>query len=82
MYIYRYINKYEQFGSTHYTLILDDVDDIMPSMRIEKKFKIDNNKIDDDFLFKEAKKEICYYTNQFKNSLINTDDNIVNEEGN
>lgn len=58
MYRYRYINKHYQFGQTNYTLILEDLEDGMPSVRIEKSFSMDPSAIDADFLYVEASKDI------------------------
>lgn len=59
LYSYRYINKQVQFGSTNYTLILEDLDDLnMPIVRIDKCFNVDPNLIDNDFLYQQAKPDI------------------------
>lgn len=57
MYTYRYINKLTQFNSTGYSLILTDLS-IPNTVRIEKNFILPDNKIDDEFLYQEALKEI------------------------
>lgn len=41
MYTYQYINKLEQLGWVSYTLILTDLDEIGPDVRIEKTFRSD-----------------------------------------
>jgi hypothetical protein len=59
MYRFRYINKHVQFGQLNCTLVLDDLEGSMPSVRVEKQFTIDNdNEIDDETLYQEASKEI------------------------
>lgn len=59
MYNYRYINKHCQFGRTCYTLILDDISGLMPTVRIDKEFNKSDTEIDREFLYQEAKKDIA-----------------------
>lgn len=70
MYRYRYINKHFQFGRTSYTLLLEDLEGILPSIRIEKEFSLDPNQIDEDFLFQEAKKDITVAQQAYNDSLV------------
>ena len=70
MYRYRYINKHCQFGRTNYTLILEDLENEMPTVRIEKEFGIDKELIDEDFLYTEAKKDIISAQEAYKQSLL------------
>lgn len=58
MYRYRYINKFCQFGRTSCTLILEDLEDDMPLVRIEKEFPLELSHIDSEFLYQDASKEI------------------------
>lgn len=58
MYRYRYINKISQFGRTSCTLILDDLEGNMPTVRLEKEFNLDDNSLDKEVLYQEASKEI------------------------
>jgi hypothetical protein len=57
---YRYINKYRQFDTTNYTLIIEarENDLLINTYRIEKCFKVNENLIDDEFLRAYAYKEI------------------------
>ena len=64
MYIGRYINKHVQFEETNYTLILEDNDGILPTVRVEKTFSTDPNLLDNEFLYQEAKKEILILLNK------------------
>jgi len=65
MYRYRFINKHVQFGATNYTLVLEDLEDGMPMVRVEKSFKIDPSQIDDSFLYSQAAPEIISATNAY-----------------
>lgn len=58
MYRYRYINKMFQFGETSYSLILQDLESGMPTVRIEKTFNVDPLTIDENFLYDQAAIEI------------------------
>lgn len=58
MYRYRYINKSSQFGRTTCTLILDDLEGQMPSVRIDKEFGFPIDQLDDETLYQEAAFEI------------------------
>lgn len=58
MYRYRYINKHSQFGRTTCTLILDDLETQMPSVRIDKEFGMPINQIDEETFYQEAAREI------------------------
>jgi hypothetical protein len=58
MYRYRYINKLSQFGRTNCTLILDDLEGKMPSIRLEKEFGMPLEHLDEETLYVEASKEI------------------------
>jgi hypothetical protein len=58
MYRYRYINKHYQFGQTNYSLILEDLEDGMPTVRIEKSFNMQPSDIDDGFLATQANNDI------------------------
>lgn len=56
---YRYINPLVQFGEVNYDLIIEDLeDDSFEPVRVQKTFNVEEDAIDSDFLFKEAKKEI------------------------
>lgn len=68
MYRYRFINKHFQFGQTNYSLILEDFEDGMPTVRIEKSFSMDPTLIDDDFLASQAMPEIQNYTQAFRDA--------------
>jgi len=58
VYRHRYINKTSQFGRTNCTLILDDLEGTMPSVRIDKEFLVPSNQLDEETLYQEAAKEI------------------------
>lgn len=70
MYRYRYINKHEQFGRTSYVLILEDLESSMPTVRIEKEFGLTSKDIDEDFLYKEASREIQIAQQAYNDSLV------------
>ena len=58
MYRYRYINQLSQFGRTSCTLILDDIEGDMPTVRLEKEFGMSSDQLDSEILYAEAAKEI------------------------
>lgn len=60
MYRYRYINNQIQFGQYNYELILDDLEDGLPTHRIYKTFK---EEPDAEQLYQEAAKEILRVIN-------------------
>jgi hypothetical protein len=65
MYRYRYINKHVQFGATNFTLVLEDLEDGMPTVRLEKCFHVNPSQIDESFLYTHAAPEIIAATNAF-----------------
>jgi hypothetical protein len=54
MYNYRYINECSQFGRTTCTLILDDLEGEMPSVRMDLEFGVPSNQLDDETLYQAA----------------------------
>lgn len=84
MYRYRYINKHYQFGYTTYTLVLEDLENSLPTVRLDKSFNTDPQLIDDDFLYQEARKDILNTMRQIEeNTLIaykNIDDSYLQDE--
>jgi hypothetical protein len=58
MYRHRYINILSQFGRTSCTLILDDLEGNMPTIRLEKEFNMTADQLDNEILYQEASKEI------------------------
>jgi hypothetical protein len=58
MYRYRYVNMHSQFGRTACTLLLDDLEGDMPSVRIDKEFGMPISQIDDETLYQAASLEI------------------------
>lgn len=65
MYRYRYINMCSQFGRTNCTLILDDLETQMPSVRIDKEFNLPKDQLDDETLYQEAAFEITNATQAY-----------------
>jgi len=65
-YNYTYINKLRQFNSTSYTLILEDADGIMPTIRNDKSFlDSDYPNLSDVDLDIAAQVDINIYTQQY-----------------
>ena len=61
-----YINKLDQFDGISYTLILEDEDGIMPTIRNDKFFNRSKYpEIYDSTLEIEANKDIAHYTQKF-----------------
>jgi len=57
-YQYSFFNKQVTDSATNYTLSLEDSNNVLPLIRIEKSFKTDDEVIDSEFLKKVAKAEI------------------------
>jgi len=74
MYRYRYINPHYQFGQMNYSLILEDLEDGMPLVRIEKCFNVSPNEIDDNFLANQANIDILNAIQAYNDSQLNTVD--------
>lgn len=69
-YNYQYINKLEQFGYVSYTLILQDIDGIMPLIRNDKYFSKEIfPKLDLNDLNSEAQSDIQIYTQQYEDEI-------------
>jgi hypothetical protein len=68
MYRYRYINMCSQFGRTNCTLLLDDLETQMPSVRIDKEFGMPLNELDDETLYQEAAIEIVNATQAYNDA--------------
>lgn len=58
MYRYRYINQSTQFGRTTCTLLLDDLETGMPSVRVDKEFGVPLVQLDAETMYQAAAVEI------------------------
>lgn len=62
-YSYTYINEFQQFGFRQYTLVLEDTDGIMPIIRNDKCFSLEDYPVmTNDIKNAEAQKDIEIYT--------------------
>jgi len=62
------INNLEQFGELNTTYILTDTDGIMPDVRVEKIFKLNDNL---NKIIENDKQLTClFYENEYLNKII------------
>lgn len=62
-YSYNYINELKQYGFRQYTLVLEDATGVMPTIRNDKCFSLEDYPVmTDDIKDAEAQKDIEIYT--------------------
>lgn len=71
-----YINPLVQFGAVNITLILTDTDGIMPSVRMDKKFRYPEQATEEG-LATEAQKTIYWAVAEYEKSLLPVEEVVL-----